>query len=119
MSSNFIIGLDIGTSLVKAAVAEIKDGKPVLRAVFKEPSVGLRKGVVIEMGEVSPAVGRLFTEVKKNYKGGIKSVYVNIGTPQIKVQSSRGIVPISRADSEIYAEDVEKVGADRAERKPT
>ena len=109
MSSNFIIGLDIGTSLVKAAVAEIKDGKPVLRAVFKEPSVGLRKGVVIEMGEVSPAVGRLFTEVKKNYKGGIKSVYVNIGTPQIKVQSSRGIVPISRADSEIYAEDVEKV----------
>ncbi len=109
MSSNFIIGLDIGTSLVKATVAEIKDGKPVLRAVFKEPSVGLRKGVVIEMGEVSPAVGRLFSEVKKNYKGGLKSIYVNIGTPQIKVQGSRGIVPISRADSEIYSEDVEKV----------
>ncbi len=109
MSSNFIVGLDIGTSLVRAAVAEIKDGKPVLRAVFKEPSVGLRKGVVIEMGEVSPAVGRLFSEIKKNYKGGLKSVYVNICTPQIKVQSSRGIVPISRADSEIYGEDVEKV----------
>lgn len=109
MSSNYIIGLDIGTSVLKAAVAEVKDGKPVLRSVFKEPSVGLRKGVVIEMGEVSPAVGRLFSEVKKNYKGGLKSVYVNIGSPQVKVQGSRGIVPISRADSEIYAEDVDKV----------
>ncbi|MDO8664884.1 MAG: cell division protein FtsA [Candidatus Liptonbacteria bacterium] len=109
MSSNFVVGLDIGTSVLKAAVAEIRDGKPVLRAVFKEPAVGLRKGVVIEMGEVSPAVGRLFSEIKKNYKHGLKSVYVNIGTPQVKVQNSRGIVPISRADSEIYAEDVEKV----------
>ncbi len=109
MSSNFIVGLDIGTSVLKAAVAEIVGGKPVLRSVFKEPSLGLRKGVVIEIGEVSPAVGRLFSEVKKNYKSGLKSVYVNIGTPQIKVQSSRGIVPISRADSEIYSEDVEKV----------
>ena len=109
MSSNFIVGLDIGTSVLKAAVAEIRGGKPVLRAVFKEPALGLRKGVVIEMGEVSPAVGRLFGEVKKNYKHGLKSVYVNIGTPQVKVQNSRGIVPISRADSEIYAEDVEKV----------
>lgn len=109
MSSNFIVGLDIGTSMLKAAVAEVSGGKPVLRSVFKEPSVGLRKGVVIEMGEISPAVGRLFSEVKKNYKSGLRSVYVNIGTPQVKVQGSRGIVPISRADSEIYAEDVEKV----------
>lgn len=109
MSSNYIVGLDIGTSVLKAAVAEMVNDKPVLRAVFKEPSVGLRKGVVIEMGEVSPAVGRLFSEVKKNYKSGLKSIYVNIGTPQVKVQNSRGIVPISRADSEIYKEDVEKV----------
>ncbi len=107
--SNFIVGLDIGTSLLKAAVAEVRGGKPVLRSVFKEPSSGLRKGVVIEMGEASPAVGRLFSEVKKNYKSGLKSVFVNIGTPQIRVQNSRGIVPISRADSEIYSEDVEKV----------
>ncbi|MBI4085500.1 MAG: cell division protein FtsA [Candidatus Liptonbacteria bacterium] len=109
MSSNFIIGLDIGTSVLKAAVAELRGEKPILRAVFKEPSVGLRKGVVIEMGEVSPAIGRLFSEVKKDYKNGLRSVYVNVGTPQIRVQSSRGIVPISRADSEIYQEDVEKV----------
>ncbi|MEK7547016.1 MAG: cell division protein FtsA [Patescibacteria group bacterium] len=109
MASNFIVGLDIGTSVLKAAVAEVRDGKPVLRAVFKEPSIGLRKGVVIEMGEVSPAIGRLFSEVKKNYKNGLKSIYVNIGTHQVKVQSSRGIVPISRADSEIYGEDVDKV----------
>ncbi len=105
---NYIVGLDIGTSMLKAAVAEIKNNRPVLRAVFKEPAVGLRHGAVIEIGEVSPAVGRLFSEVKKNYKPALKNVYINIGTPQIKVQASRGIVPVSRADSEIYRDDIEK-----------
>ena len=56
---NYIVGLDIGTSMIKAAVAEIRNNRPILRGVFKEPSVGLRRGAVIEIGEVSPAISRL------------------------------------------------------------
>ena len=106
---NYIVGLDIGTSMIKAAVAEIRNNRPVLRAVFKEPSIGLRRGAVIEIGEVSPAIGRLLGEVKKNHKSAIKTIYVNIGSPQVKAQNSRGIVAVSRADSEIYRDDIEKV----------
>ncbi|MBI4085980.1 MAG: cell division protein FtsA [Candidatus Liptonbacteria bacterium] len=106
---NYIVGLDIGTSMIKAAVAEVRNNRPVLRAVFKEPSVGLRRGAVIEIGEVSPAIGRLLGEVKKNHKSAIKTIYVNIGSPQVKAQNSRGIVAVSRADSEIYRDDIEKV----------
>ncbi len=106
---NYIVGLDVGTLMIKAAVAEIRNGRPVLRSVFREPSVGLRKGAVIEVGEISPAVSRLFSEVKKNYKPALKAVYVNIGTPQVKVQNSRGIAAVSRTDSEIYHDDIEKV----------
>lgn len=109
MSSTYVIGLDIGTSMIKAAVAEIRNNRPILRAVFKEPSVGLRRGAVVEIGEVSPAISRLLGEVKKNYKPALKTIFVNIGSSQVKAQNSRGIVAVSRADSEIYRDDIEKV----------
>ncbi|MEK9180354.1 MAG: cell division protein FtsA [Patescibacteria group bacterium] len=109
MSSNFITGLDVGTASVKAVVAENKGGKALLRAVFKEPSAGLRRGAVVELAEASQAISRVMSQVKKVSKAAAKNVYLNIGTPQAKAQHSRGIVAVSRADSEIYQDDVEKV----------
>ncbi len=108
MSSKFITGLDIGTSSVKVVVAEQKDRHPVIRAAFKEASAGIRKGAIVDLAEASQAVNRALTEVKKISKSALENVYVNIGTPQVKVQASKGIVAVSRADTEIYADDIER-----------
>lgn len=108
MSSPFITGLDVGTSSFKVVVVENKGGKPVLRAVFREPASGLRKGAIVELAEVSQALSRVIAEVKKVSRTAAKNIYANIGTPQIKVQPSRGIVAVSRADAEIYQDDIEK-----------
>ncbi|MBI4087538.1 MAG: cell division protein FtsA [Candidatus Liptonbacteria bacterium] len=108
MSSSFITGIDIGTSVIKVAVAENKNGGPVLRSVFKEPSYGLRRGAIVDLGEASQAIGRAIAGVKKVSKAAAKNIYVNIGTPQTKTQASRGIVAVSRADTEIYPDDIER-----------
>ncbi len=108
MSSNFITGLDIGTSAIKVAVAENKDNRPALKAVFKEPSMGLRKGAITELAEASQAISRALAEVKKISKSAAKNIYVNIGTSQVKAQVSKGIVAVSRADTEIYRDDVDR-----------
>ena len=94
---DFITGLDIGTSSVKVAVAERRGGKPVLVHVHKEPCAGLRKGVIVDVAEASHTVIRALAEVKKISKSALKNVYLNIGTPQVKMQMSRGIVAVSRA----------------------
>ena len=108
MSSNFVTGLDVGTSSLKVALIENCDGKPMLKTVFKEPSLGLRKGVIVDIAEVSQSINRVFHEVKKISKSALKNVYVSIGTPHIKAQISKGIVAVSRADTEIYQDDVDK-----------
>ncbi len=108
MASNFITGLDIGTSSLKVAVAENDGGRPTLKLVFKEPSAGLRKGAIIDLPEASQAINRALTEVKKFSKSAAKNIYINIGTPQVKSQTSRGIVAVSRADTEIYQDDVDR-----------
>ena len=106
---NFVTGLDIGTSSIKVAVAERRNGKPALVHVQKIPCYGMRKGAIVEMSEISQSVARALAGVKKISKSALKNIYLSIGTPQAKMQSSRGIVAVSRADAEIYQDDIDRV----------
>ena len=105
---DFVTGLDVGTSSIKVAVAEIRGRRPVIVHVHKEPCYGIRKGAIIDLGEASQAINRALSDVKKISKAAVKNIYVSIGTPQAKMQSSRGIVAVSRADAEIYQDDVDR-----------
>jgi cell division protein FtsA len=109
MASSLITAVDVGTSTVKVAVAENKGGHPSLCYVAKEQSAGTRKGAIVELQDASRAVSRMFTEVRKFSKAALKNVYLVISTAQAKAQTSRGIVAVSRADAEIYEDDVERV----------
>lgn len=107
---NFIVGLDIGSQNIKTAVAEIKkDGKPSLIKVFKLPSAGIRKGIVDDVAEATRSINQALAEVKKIAKNAVKNIYLGVGSHDVKIQSSRGIVAVSRADYEIYRDDVDRV----------
>src|SRR6202167_4892732 len=108
MNSEFITGLDIGTSSIKLVVAERRANRPALLHVHNEPCSGMRKGAISEISEVSQAVNRALSEAKRISKSATKRVYVSIGTPLVKMQSSRGIVAVSRADAEIYQDDIDR-----------
>jgi cell division protein FtsA len=107
--SNYILGLDIGTDAIKIICAENRDGVPHLAFAHKEPAMGLRKGAIVDLPESSSALARALGEVRKVAKGSLRNIFVNVGTYQTKAQASRGIVAVSRADSEIYEDDVERV----------
>lgn len=108
MASRFIVGLDIGTASTKVAVAELRNGKIILRELYKEPIAGLRHGAVCDLAEAVPAVSRALERVKKLGRGVLRRVFANIGTPQIKAQHSKGIIAVSRADNEIYQDDMDR-----------
>ena len=109
LSPRYVLGLDIGTDTIKIVCAENEHGKPRIRAARKEPSGGLRRGAIVDLPESSSALARAFSEVRKISKNSLKNVFVNIGTHQTKSQVSRGIVAVSRADAEIYEDDMERV----------
>ncbi|HVO28616.1 MAG TPA: cell division protein FtsA [Candidatus Paceibacterota bacterium] len=104
----YITGLDIGTSSIKIAVAEWRGNRPALLHVSEEPCGGMRKGAIAEISEVSQAINRALSDAKKISKSAVKRIYASIGTPQVKMQSSRGIVAVSRADAEIYQDDIDR-----------
>ncbi len=110
MSANQFLALDVGSANIKAAVGEIKkDNKLSLFSFFKMPSRGMRRGMVDDAVEVSSAINQTFNEIKKHHKDAHRRIYLNIGSAHARSQVSRGIVAVSRADYEIYQDDIARV----------
>lgn len=109
MANNFITGLDIGSQSIKAAIAEVKnDGQASLIKLIKTPSGGIRKGAIDDLAEMTRALNVMFSEIKKISRNVLKNIYLNVGGSDVRTQSSKGIVAVSRADNEIYQDDVDR-----------
>jgi len=107
--SNLLIGLDIGSHTIKVVIGEVKrDNQPSLVDAFKMPSAGLRKGVVDDISEVTQALSPVLSQVKKMGKASDIGIFLGVGSGDVKVQSSIGVVAVSRADYEIYQDDVSR-----------
>ncbi len=109
MSDNYITGLDIGASNIKAVVGQVnEDGRISILRVFKSPSAGIRKGVIDDFSEMTKSLNQIFGEIKNFSRQALKNIYVNIESCDIHTQFSRGIVAVSRADFEIHKDDVDR-----------
>src|SRR3989338_6058097 len=113
---NYIVGLDIGTNSIKCVVGEVgRDGKLSPVQVLKMPSGGLRKGIVDDISEATYSINNVLSEVRKISKNAPKNIYLSVGGADIKIQSSRGSIAVSRADNEIDKEDIDRaIEASRA-----
>ncbi|MBI3088866.1 MAG: cell division protein FtsA [Candidatus Colwellbacteria bacterium] len=110
MAQSLILGLDIGSDAVKAIVAEPQaEGHIVLHAGLTRPSKGLRRGVVVNMDAAVAVISELLQEVKELSKTAPRNVYLRVGSSDIRVQTSRGITAVARANAEIYKDDIERV----------
>ncbi|OGG43691.1 cell division protein FtsA [Candidatus Jorgensenbacteria bacterium RIFCSPLOWO2_12_FULL_42_11] len=107
--SNIITGLDIGSASIKAIVAEIKNnGRLLVLAALKQPSAGFRKGVLVDFAETTVALRNIISDIRTISPKAVKNVYVNVNGVNIKSCLSKGIAGVSRADSEIRRDDIEK-----------
>lgn len=106
-----ITALDIGSGSVKLLSArrkKEKDGFEIL-SQRQEPSLGIRKGVVVDVRQVAETISSLVSKAEQDCGMKLDSVYSNIGGGHVSSVFSRGLVSVSRADRKISEEDVERV----------
>jgi cell division protein FtsA len=104
---NIIVGLDIGTSKVVAAVAEIgADGSLEVIGLGTQDSRGLKKGVVVNIEATVAAIQRALEEAELMADCKIAHVYTGIAGAHIKSLNSTGMVAIK--DKEVAPIDVER-----------
>ncbi|MBN1995673.1 MAG: cell division protein FtsA [Anaerolineae bacterium] len=106
-----VVALDIGTTKICTLVAEV--GPPpenVLRivGVGTVPAKGIRKGVVVNVGEVTAAITDSIHRAERTSGYEIASAYVGLAGAHVSAMNSRGVVAISRGERGIRPVDVER-----------
>jgi cell division protein FtsA len=104
---NIVVGLDIGTTKICAVVGEVSGNKINIIGIGTHPSIGLRKGVVVNIESTVESIKKAVEEAELMAGCEIRSVYAGIAGGHITGFNSRGIVAIK--GSEITEHDVERV----------
>jgi cell division protein FtsA len=109
-NSEYLIGLDIGCSSIKAVVGELgRDGRVTLVKAIKSPMRGMKRGMIEDVKEATGAVNVFLSSIRRDFPLSLKNIYLNTGTAQARGQMSRGIVAVSRADDEVSRYDTIEV----------
>ena len=104
---NIIVGLDIGTTKICAVVGEVSHGEINIIGTGTRPSIGLRKGVVVNIESTVESIKKAVEEAELMAGCEISSVYAGIAGGHITGFNSRGIVAIK--GPEITQNDVDRV----------
>jgi len=112
MSRNdIIVGVDIGSSNVRTVIAQIfpEEEMPRIIGVGIAESVGIRKGIIVDLEEALNSVRESKEKAEINSGLKIDHAIVSLGGSQITSQNSKGVVAIGRADGEVIEDDVMRV----------
>lgn len=108
--SQIITGLDIGSAQIKGIVVEEKKGGALsVMSLFKLPSAGVRKGVIVDVEDFTSVLRGLILDLQKISRRATRNLFINVNSPETKARVSRGIAAVARADQEIQQDDVDRV----------
>jgi len=114
MDDTKIVGLDIGTSVIRVAIGEVdpETGNIQIAGTASRKSAGLRNGIIVNIEDAKTAIKEAIDAAEQNAGTIVESVITAIGGSQIESQNSRGTVPVSstnKSTKEISRADVERV----------
>ncbi len=109
--NNMIVGIDVGTTKIAAAIARIEEenGSPVIIGIGTSPCEGLRRGVVVNLEKTVEAINKAVNDAELMSGMTIENAYVGIAGDHIKSLNSRGVIAVSRVDKTITAKDIDRV----------
>ena len=96
MDESIVVGIDVGTTKICTLVGrEEAPGKIRVLGVGIEPSQGMRKGTVMDMGAAAQAVGRSIDKAERTSGLEIDSALVSLAGSNVSSTNSRGVVGVS------------------------
>lgn len=109
LNSSYICALDIGSSKIAAAVAQIRKRRIENLTLEMAPAKGVRHGSIVDSIELTGCISGLMNILRKKSGVNIKYVNVNISGQDITTKHSRAIVPLAeRGNKVITLSDVLK-----------
>ena len=106
--TSIIVGLEVGTSKVCAAVGDVsrQDGALSIIGLGQSPSRGVKKGEIIDAEAAEECIRKAIAEAEKMADVEIRNVYLGVTGGHMRGFNNRGVHPIVSSDREISDEDV-------------
>ncbi|GAB7387654.1 cell division protein FtsA [Bacillaceae bacterium] len=108
-SNEYLVGLDIGTSKVRAIIGEVNNGSINIIGVGTANSEGIKKGSIVDIDLTVQSIKEAVRNAERMVDIKIDEVYVGITGNHIELLPSQGVVAVSSSDREIGEEDIERV----------
>ncbi|MFQ5639531.1 MAG: cell division protein FtsA [bacterium] len=108
--SDYIAGLDIGTTKIGAIIAEVNgNNEPTIIGVGTSPSNGLRRGVVVNLDKTVRSIQNAMEEAERTAGVEVNEVFAGIAGDHIRSINGRGVVAVAGQNHEITQGDVRRV----------
>ncbi len=108
--SEILVGLDLGSSRIKAVVADVRDRElPEILGTGEADSQGIESGVIVNMERAARSIREAVEAAEQSADVEIGRVAVSIDGEHIKGIDSRGVIAVSRSGGEITKSDIATV----------
>ena len=103
-NKNIITGIDIGTTKIAVIIAECDENEIKIIGIGEAPSFGLKKGVVVDMGETVESLLSALSKAEKQADVIVENAFVGITGDHIRGINYSGVVTISKSQQPIGQE---------------
>ncbi len=110
MKSRTVASIDVGTTKVCTTIADINEhGALQVVGVGITPSVGLHKGLVVNINEARESIRESIRKAEQasNYK--LESAYIGVTGRHVTSLNNKGVVAITRNDRVVRPDDLKRV----------
>lgn len=105
--SDLVVGIDIGTTKICTIVGEVRPDDIFVVGVGLEPSRGMKKGVVNDIGQLTTAIAASVHKAEKTSGYQIERAFVSVAGSHIASINSRGTTGLAGTRG-VRADDIEK-----------
>ena len=109
--SRYAVGLDIGTTEVRAVVAHIDatTGTPTIVGVGTSPNSGMRKGMVVTLTGPAHAIDEALGEAERVSGHQVNEATISINGTHILSTSADGMIAVGASDHTITHDDIIRI----------
>lgn len=110
-SSSYAVGLDIGTTKVRAVVAHVDSttGVPTIVGIGQAATTGMRKGVVVNLQGPGHAIDEALGEAERMSGYQVHGATVSVNGAHILTTHADGMVAVGASDHEIGSDDLARI----------
>ena len=105
-----VVGLDVGTSSIKATLAEVvSPGTVNILGLSSQPSAGIRKGNIVDIEATARSIDSCLNELERLTGVEIQSAVCGFSGMSITAVSNHAVIAVANPNYEITEEDKRRV----------